>query len=102
MRAVKCANCIADDSERRAIGLLHGSNLSTSIVCHSLWCDGNFVWSTNTKASKRYNCYGETMSISSIAHIAPDNAIRKNLGSLLCVPHRDTGHLTDSLCEEFW
>jgi hypothetical protein len=51
MGAAKRANCIADDSERRAIGLLHGSNLSTSIVCHTLWCDGIFVWSTNTKAS---------------------------------------------------
>jgi hypothetical protein len=66
MRAVKCANYIADDSERRAIGLLHGSNLSASIVCHSLWCDGIFVWSTNTRASNRYHCQGETMSISPI------------------------------------
>jgi hypothetical protein len=51
MRAVKCANCIADDSERMAIGLLHGSNLSTPILYHSRWCDGIFVWSTNAKAS---------------------------------------------------
>jgi hypothetical protein len=64
MRAVKCANCIVDDSVRPVRGLLGGSNLSISIICHSHWCAGISCGQRIAKAS--YRCHGETLDLSPI------------------------------------